>query len=161
MQTKSIHIGEEYAYPRRRHGQPDQLLRFKVRAIVTRKEGATQSYSKIEGWIVEDQPVDNEGHRKFNSDDVKQCDPEALLGPFQEHKELFDRRQAEITEREAKEKAHVEACAKLVELLYQKTGVERPEVVHDTWKVPFRDSRATITIGRDGVLPLIAILEKL
>src|SRR4249919_4239288 len=48
VQTKSISVGEEYAKSRRRYGEPEQMLRFRVAAIVTRKERG-QSYSKIEG----------------------------------------------------------------------------------------------------------------
>ena len=162
MQTKSISVGEEYAKPRKRFGEPEQLLRFRVSAIVTRKEKG-QSYSKIEGWIVEDQPLNNEGHRIFDHKQIVSCSPEDLLGPFQEHKELFDRRQAEIKAREAIEKEHEANCKKLHDLLYEKTGVARPEDIENpkSWDLPFRNSRSRIEITRDGVVPLIAVLERL
>lgn len=161
MQTKNISVGEEYAKPRKRYGEPEQLQRFRVSAIVTRKEKG-QSYSKIEGWVVEDQPVNGEGQRIFDHKQITSCSPEDLLGPFQEHKELFDRRMAEIAEREAKEKAHENACAKLFDLLYEKTGIKKPEGVSFTdFNIPFRNSRARIEIGREGVMPLIVALEKL
>ena len=162
MQTKMISVGEEYAKPRKRYGEPEQLLRFRVAAIVTRKEKG-QSYSKIEGWVVEDQPVGRDGLRQFDHKQVVTCSPEDLIGPFQEHKELFDRRMAEIAEREATEKAHEEACAKLTDLLYEKTGVPKPDGSEKfgEFGIPYRNSRARIEITKDGVIPLIVALERL
>ena len=162
MQTKSISVGEEYAKSRRRYGEPEQMLRFRVAAIVTRKERG-QSYSKIEGWIVEDQPLNDEGQRVFDPKEIVSCSPEDLIGPFQENKELFDRRQAEIAAREAVEKAHEANCKKLHDLLYEKTGIARPEDIENpkSWDLPYRNSRSRIEITRGGVLPLIAVLERL
>lgn len=161
MQTKSISVGEEYAKLRRRHGEPDQLLRFRVAAVVTRKE-RSQSYSKIEGWIVEDQPLNDNGERSFDHNQIVSCSPDDLLGPFQEHKELFDRRQAEIAARERIEKEHSDACARLTELLYEKTGLARPAPDDfKGWDAPFRNSHARVEIVRGGVIPLIAVLERL
>jgi hypothetical protein len=149
MQASKILPGHIYAVK----AEGDRLARFKVAAIVTRRERATGSphdyTSRIEGVTID-------GARISHLQSLK---PEEILGPFDQYAELAEQKRAEDIERKRHQDEREAAAAHAVDLLYTRTGIERPADI-DRYGAPFRRSHSgEIALSETGVRALIEMLD--
>jgi hypothetical protein len=146
MQASKIKVNSVYAY----RDKSGELKRFTVSAVVTRRVnnyGNPHDYtSQVEGVI------------EHTNGRVISVPPEAVLGPFDDYKELVERRAREQAAAEAKKQAAEQAARDLGELLYKITGTIPP--TDKGYGAPFRVSWNDVSINEKGVPLLLAYLKE-
>ena len=146
--SKEIEIGGVYAV-----GPDDNLSRFKVEEVVTRRLSNTGSPHDYRSHVV---GLLMEGSVPFERV-IK--DVSALRGKFTEYAELVQRQAAERAAYQAKRDAENAARDELVRLLLKLAGQEPPADLTDR-DLPIRASYGTsVEIVREGVDQLLAVLR--
>ena len=140
-------------------GDAKQLVRFKVQYVTTQRMGDSPSeyHSSVTGHI---DPADV----SENVEASMTISPDKILGPYQEHKELVERKAAEDAARQAASDLRDSRAAAALTWLYDTIGEPFPDV--ETLKrsynhnLPFLGSYdGAINISRAGVEKLVATLE--
>ena len=150
--ASKVEIGGVYAI---KHN--DNLVRFRVTAVVTRREAAhgnPHDYkSTVEGYVF--------GPDSGGKEAALTLQPDALLGLYTEYVELVAREKAEKAKREAAEQLAADRTKRLWTALYEAAGIEPPEGDRD-YGVAFRlgYGRTSIEIADKGVEPLLAFFER-
>jgi hypothetical protein len=159
--ASKVKIGEVYAinYGEDEKGN-DKLVRFRVTAVVTRREsdyGNPHDYkSTVEGIVP---APDNNGKAVTIT-----VEPDALLGLYTEHVELVAREKAEKAKREAEAEAQKAKTRQLFAALYDAIGLTPPaEDERGEYRAPFRLGYGftDIAINASGVEPLLAFFERI
>lgn len=152
MQASKIVVDAVYAVKRK----DDTYARFKVSAVITRRErntGSPHDYkSKVEGkWAEPDAPTD-----------TIMLDPEQILGPYEDYMELVERKRKEDAEEKRKKDEKLAQVVELQELLYTVSGVEKPkDTSHRNYNQPFQIGYSGIDIRKEAVVPLTEALKRL
>jgi hypothetical protein len=168
MQASKIQIGTVYAIYRpdvTKNDEGRELVRLRVTAVTTtrhRNTGSPHDYkSMVEGVIIEDHPdrpqwAENAEHGVKN---VTYVTPDALLGPYQEHLVLVERKQRETTEKIRRETEEKETVSDLRRVLYALVGEPMPNDEND-YKQMFRNSHGgSISVSKEGARQLLASLK--
>ena len=162
MQASKIVPGKVYAV-----NYDGKLLRFQVAEVttVTRRKNEKASphdhESTVDGWYV-DHPgrvqLSPEGHVQRTRAKLA---PDAILGVFTEYEELVRRK----TEDDAAYKREQEGkrldAIRLARGLYQLAGILPAPEKMDDYRNPIRASHQEVTIGRAGVVALLAAIMEL
>lgn len=152
MQASKIKVGQTYAVRDENGG--GKLVRFTVTAVVTRRinnHNNPHDYeSHVEGYIVEQRvPGENPSIIKRSVD--------AVLGPYEEHVELLQRKQAEVAEQKRKDEHEKERALLLRRLLYEL--IDMPPLDDDrNHKQLIRYDFGSVEIRKEGIEPMIAVL---
>lgn len=162
MQASKIMPNTIYAV-RRRHvyrvisgnGKPDDLVRFRVTAIITTrsgKGGPANTQSVIEGVV----PPPDSG-MKIDTGPVN-LDPKEIEGEYTAFSELVAREEAERKTREATRDAKEKASLALVRALYLATGLEMPKDL-SSYNNSIRSDGYGVQIKSEAVPAVLNLLE--
>lgn len=143
MQAAKIKIGDSYAIMHN-----GSLSMFKVTSVTTTRTGAHPSdfTHKITGFVDESTVAQTVG-------------PDAVLGPYQEHRELLQKQQQAEAERARIKRQGEEEALDLSRLFYSLTGQSVPNSLN-TWTAPFRAEIGGVKVNPEGVKLLLAVLSK-
>jgi hypothetical protein len=132
-----------------------KLVRFRVTAVITRRERATGSphdyTSLVEGYVI----LQDGG----GQDQTRVLDPKALLGSYEEQVELVERKRREDEAVDAKKRERDERAQRLIARLYAMTGLPLHE---NEYKRAFRPGyQGDLDVSVEGVAALLEVMEAL
>src|SRR5580765_196704 len=144
MQASKIKIGDEYAVTVK---DQDTLALIRVTKVVTTRTGPHSA---------------DFTHRIFGmvDDQLIECHPDRILGPYQEHAELVAQRKAEA---DAKRDAAIERdliANALVEVFYRLINVERPDSKLYSRQMFDTSYGSEVKINAEGAKLLLAALNQ-
>ena len=130
-----------------------QLVRFYVDAVVQRR---TENYGNPHDYQVTVEGLIQDGKGKKLI-----VEADKVLGPYEDYVELVEKTQREQEARKREDDERKATVHKLQKLLYETTGLPRPNDP-TSYRQTFRTSSGySIDISWEGIQPLIDALERL
>lgn len=151
MQASKIKPRKTYAiWQKSLDDEPAKLVRFRVNAVITTRTGdSPHDYNSV---------INGGVYPEDGGEILTGLDPEKILGPYEDYKELIARQEAEMAARVAEAQKVVKQQTLLIKHLYRTIGEDAPNP--ESRNVPFRKSYGGgLDISYEGVMALIEALK--